>query len=64
MNFFSDAWYGIRKELSIYLSTPKLLLQKAASVIMFVLITIITGTLSSWLNPNLNQFSIRSCEHR
>lgn len=43
MGFFQQAWIGLKKELSVYKNEPKLLLSKAASVIIFVAITIATG---------------------
>jgi len=46
MNFFVEAWDGICKELSVYRSNPKLFVSKAASVGIFVMFTVITGSVN------------------
>ena len=43
MDFFSQIWIGLRQELSVYRSEPKLLFSKAISVPIFLVITIAVG---------------------
>jgi len=40
MGFFQQAWYGIKKELSVYKNNPMILVYKASSVVIFSALTL------------------------
>jgi len=51
MGFFQQAWYGIKKELSVYKNNPMILVYKASSVVIFSALTLALSIFSLFYIP-------------